>query len=250
MDLTDSSTPRLRTAPRSLISRPCAAGTTWNASWGGPRPPRRRTAFFDSYLSTLIERDVLEISSIERRGDLHRLLALLAARVSGLLVPASLAGQAGIPRTTLMRYLELLAQVFLIKTVPAWSRGGTHRAIGTPKLAFLDTGVAAHLLGQDAHRLTEPDGAAGAMVENFVLMELARQLTWSDARAQLYHYRTKDHTEVDAVLETPDGRVIGVEVKAGTTIRTADLAGLRHLQRVVGERFRALPLEALWRRTP
>ncbi len=233
------------------------------------RTPRRRTAFFDSYLSTLIERDVLEIAAIERRGELHKLLALLAARAGGLLVPGTIAGQSGIPRTTLVRYLQLLAAVFLLKSIPAWSSGHTGRAVGTPKLAFVDAGVACHVLGQDAHRLGEPGGAAGAMLENFVLMELARQLTWSQERGRLYHYRTKDGVEVDAVIETPDGRVVGIEVKAGATVRTADLAGLRNLARQAGERFvagyvlytghqtlpfgdrlRAVPLDALWRLAP
>src|SRR6185437_7337238 len=63
------------------------------------RTPRRRTAFFESYLTILIERDVKEISAIERRGDLRRLLALLAGRSSNLLVPATLASESGIPRT-------------------------------------------------------------------------------------------------------------------------------------------------------
>ena len=69
---------------------------------------------------------------IERRGDLRRLLARLAGRSGGLLVPAALAAESGIPRTTLNRYLELLTAVFLIKQVPAWSAGQTQRAIGTP----------------------------------------------------------------------------------------------------------------------
>ena len=191
------------------------------------RTPRRRGAFFSSYLSTLIERDVLEVSSIERQGDMLRLLSLLAGRVSGLLVPGTLAGQAGIPRTTLVRYLELLATVFLIKTIPAWSSGQTARAIGTPKLAFVDSGIVCHLIGQDAARLDEPDGAAGPVLENFVVMELARQLTWADERARLYHYRTKDKLEVDAVIETPDGRVIAVEVKAArpSELRTSPACG-------------------------
>lgn len=233
------------------------------------RTPRRRAAFFASYLSTLIERDVLEVSSIERQGDMHRLLALLAGRVSGLLVPNTLAGQSGIPRTTLVRYLELLATVFLIKPVPAWSSGQTTRAVGTPKLAFTDTGIACHLIGQDAARLDEPDGDAGPVLENFVVMELARQLTWSGERGRLYHYRTKDKLEVDAVIQTPDGRVIAVEVKAGATVRTEDLAGLRNLASHLGDRFvagyvlytgqqtlsyggriKALPMDALWLLAP
>jgi len=233
------------------------------------RMARRRSAFFDSYLSTLIERDVSQLSVIERRGELRRLLALLAGRSGGLLVSGALATRSGIPRSTLNRYLELLAAVFLIKQVPAWSSGQSKRAVGTPKLTYVDSGIACHLLGQDATRLGAPGGTAGPMVENFVLMELARQLSWSNERARLYHYRTKDRVEVDAVLESADGRVVAVEVKAGATVRTEDLAGLRHLAHRLGDRFvagyvlytgqqtlpfgdrlRALPIDALWHLAP
>jgi uncharacterized protein len=96
----------------------------------------------------------------------------LAGRSGGLLVPATLATASGIPRTTLNRYLELLSAVFLIKQIPAWSAGQTQRAIGMPKLAFVDPGIASHLLGQDATRRGEPDGAAGPQIETFVLIEL------------------------------------------------------------------------------
>jgi predicted AAA+ superfamily ATPase len=233
------------------------------------RSPRRRAAFFDSYLTTLIERDITELAVIERRGELRRLLALLAGRSGGLLVPGTLATQSGVPRTTLTRYLELLSAVFLVKRIPAWASGHTQRAVGTPKLAYVDSGIACHLLGQDTTRLNEPDGAAGAMLENFVLMELARQLTWSDERVRLHHYRTRDQVEVDAILETADGRIVAVEVKAGATVRSEDLAGLRHLANRVGprlvagyvlytgqqtlpfgDRVRALPIEALWTLSP
>jgi predicted AAA+ superfamily ATPase len=233
------------------------------------RNPRRRAAFFASYLATLIERDVLTLSTIEHRGELMKLLGLLAGRSGMLLVPNALASQIGIPRTTLVRYLGLLCTVFLIKSVPAWSTNQTSRAVRTPKLMFVDTGIVCHLLGQDSRRLGEPGGAAGAVLETLVLSELARQLTWASERARLHHYRTRDGLEVDAVLETPDGRIVGVEVKAGATVKTEDLAGLRHLAAAARERFiagyvlytgaqtlpygdkiRALPLDALWRTAP
>jgi len=233
------------------------------------RSPRRRAAFFDAYLTTLVERDVRELAAIERRGELRKLLALLAGRSGGLLVPGALATQSAVSRSTINRYLQLLVAVFLIKEVPAWSSGQTGRAVGTPKLAYVDTGIACHLLGQDPARLNEPDGASGPMLENFVLMELARQLTWNDERARLYHYRTKDRVEVDAVIESADGRVIAVEVKGGATVRSEDLAGLRHLATRLGPRFvagfvlytgqqtlpfgdrlRALPIDALWQLAP
>jgi predicted AAA+ superfamily ATPase len=145
-----------------------------------------------------------------------------------------------------------------------------HKPCGQlPKLAYVDSGVACHLLGQDAARLAEPGGASGAMVETFALMELARQLTWSNERVSLHHYRTKDRVEVDAVLEAADGRIVGIEVKAGSTVRNEDLAGLRHLARHAGtdfvggfvfytgqhtlpfgDRLRAIPLSALWQVAP
>jgi uncharacterized protein len=233
------------------------------------RTARRRAAFFESYLTSLVERDVSELALIERRGDLRKLLSLLAGRSGSLLVQSALASSTGLPRATLVRYLELLEMVFLVKRIPAWSSNATTRAIATPKLAFVDSGMACHLLGQDASRLGDPDGAAGPMLESFVLMELARQLTWNEQPARLYHYRTKDRVEVDAVLETPDGRVVAVEVKAGATVRTEDLAGLRHLADRLGERFvagyvlytggqtlsfggrvGALPLDVLWTARP
>lgn len=96
-------------------------------------------------------------------------------------------------------------------------------------------------------------------------MEIARQLTWSTERARQYHYRTKDKIEVDVVLETPDGRIVGIEVKAGATVRAEDLGGLRNLANQLGDRFiagfvlytgsqtlpfgekiRATPMDSLW----
>ncbi|WP_239126982.1 DUF4143 domain-containing protein [Planobispora siamensis] len=138
--------------------------------------------------------------------------------------------------------------------------------MATPKVACVDSGVAACLLGLDENRLATGGDLFGPLLEGFVLMELARQITWAEEEVRLFHYRTKDMVEVDAVLETTDGRIAGVEVKASATVRSDDFRGLRLLERQAGDAFaagvvlytgdeclsfgprlKALPVGALWR---
>ena len=227
--------------------------------------PRRRERFFDAYLGDLVARDVTQLSEIERAPELRKLLSLIAARSGQLLVGNALSTQMSLSARSIHRYLALLEEVFLIKRIHAWSRNLSTRAIGTPKVAFVDSGIAANLLDADARSLVRPASPLGPLMEGFVLMELQRQLTWSTVRAELSHYRTKDKTEVDAVLEDRSGRVVAIEVKAGSTVRAEDFAGLRHLQTRLGDdfvvglvlytgtqtlpfgpRLRAMPMAALW----
>lgn len=230
---------------------------------------RRRSRFFDSYLSDLINRDVIQLSEIERGTEMRALTRLLAARSGQLLVPAALGNDLGLSRPTVTRYLSLLEEVFLIKRIPAWSRNLSSRAVGAPKVAMVDSGIAANLLDVDAKRLLQPDGAFGSLLEGFVLMELSRQLTWSEQRAELYHYRTKDKVEVDGVIENRRGQVAGIEIKAASTVREDDFRGLRHLADRLGDDFvvglvlytgdqtlsfgrrqLAVPVSALWEAGP
>ena len=227
--------------------------------------PRRRERFFDSYLADLVTRDVSQLSEIERTAEMRALIRLLAARSGQLLVVNTVGSEARLPASTVHRYLALLEEVFLVKRIPAWSRNVSARAIGTPKLAFVDSGIAANLLGADVRTLLRPGGPFGPLLEGFVLMELARQLTWSRQRAELFHYRTKDKVEVDAVLENRQGHVVGIEIKASSTVAAGDFRGLRHLAERTGDdfiaglvfytgtqtlpfgpRLRAVPVSALW----
>lgn len=227
--------------------------------------PRRRERFFDSYLADLVAHDVTQVTEIERTAEMRALIRLLAARSGQLLVATAVGSEAGLPASTVYRYLALLEEVFLVKRVPAWSRNVSTRAVGTPKLVFVDSGIAANLLGADVRSLLRPGGPFGPLLEGFVLMELARQLTWSRERAELFHYRTKERVEVDAVLENRQGRVVGIEVKAASTVGPEDFRGLRHLASRTGgdfvagivfytgtqtlpfgPRMRAVPAGALW----
>lgn len=143
---------------------------------------------------------------------------LLAAQTAGLLNAGRLTGELTISAPTVRSYLSILETIFMVKLVPAWSSGATTRAVGTPKMIFVDSGLAAHLTAGLAG-----DTQLGGLLENFALSELARQLTWSQTSARLYHYR--DRYEVDAILENSAGEIIGVEVKAAETVRGTTSAG-------------------------
>jgi predicted AAA+ superfamily ATPase len=229
----------------------------------------RRERFLDSYVADLLSRDVMSVADVEHTAALRSLVRLVAARSGQLLVPGNLASSLELPRNTIARYLGLLEAVFLIKRVPAFSRNLSARAVGTAKVAFVDSGIAANLVGADIENLGRPDSQLGPLLEGFVLMELARATTWAQARVELSHYRTKDGAEVDAVLEDRRGRVVGVEVKARSTVTERDFSGLRHLAARLGPDFlhgivlytgartlsfgpglRAVPLSALWELAP
>lgn len=226
----------------------------------------RRAAWFGSYLTTLLQRDVRDLSGIERLAELPRLLALLATRTAGLLNSAELARSAALPLSTLKRYLTLLETTFLLRPLPPWHDNLGKRLVKAPKVMLADTGLSSYLLGCDAERLAEDPGLLGRLLENFVIMELHKQAAWSRVRPGLYHFRTHAQQEVDIVMEDRKGRIVGIEVKASSSVGGEDFKGLRTLAEGTGRRFirglvlytgleavsfgkqlDALPVSSLWR---
>ena len=201
------------------------------------RTERRRAAWYDDYLRTLLERDVRDLSRISGVTELPRLLTLLATRIGNLLNASDLGRDVGLSNVTLSRYTDLLRALYLAGTLPAWAGNVGKRLIKAPKVFLPDTGLAAHLLGLNALTLQTDRKALGALLENFVVAELGRQLGWSDLSARLYHYRTAGGLEVDAVLEARDGRVVGLEVKASATVSHREFRGLEALATDTGAKF-------------
>ncbi len=228
--------------------------------------PRRRDAWFEAYVTTLLQRDVRDLANIEGLTAMPRLLSLLAARTGSLLNYSEISRSSGLPQTTLKRYMTLLETTFLLQTVPAWSGNLGKRLVKSPRLMLSDTGLAAHLMGLSEDRLDRDRHRLGPLLENFVLMELRKQVSWSTARATLFHFRTQTGQEIDLVLERTDGRLVGVEVKASRSVSGAAFKGLKALSEAQPERFHrgvvlyggtepvsfgpnlhALPFDALWK---
>lgn len=177
----------------------------------------RRATWFASYISTLLQRDVRDLARVEALHALPNLLKLLAARASGLLNLADVGRDAGLPHTTLTRYLALLETVFLVHRLPAWSPNLGKRLVNAPKLHLVNTGLASHLIGANARRLAEDRPLLGRLLETFVVGELRKQVSWTNPRTTLHHFRTATGAEVDVILEQADGTVAAIEVKASAT---------------------------------
>ena len=229
------------------------------------RTGKRRASFHRSYVSDLINRDVAQISNIDKTGHLRSLVQLLAARSGELLVPGTLANQLGVTAETVNRHIVLLEETFLVKRIPVWSRNLSTRTTAAPKAAMVDSGIVASLLGMDTASLRRLGSPLGPLLEGFVAMELARQLTWCEEDVRMYHYRTRDKVEVDILLENARGQVVAIEVKAASSTRPEDFRGLKHLADRLGDDFvagyvlhlgtqslpagpklRTLPVAALW----
>lgn len=202
---------------------------------------RRRSRWVQNYLEMILERDVRDIARrAQQLDELPRLLELSAARVANLVDITELGRAVGMKRDSASRYLRLLELLFLIRRVPAWSRNIGQRVIKAPKLWLPDSGLAAHLVGYSTKRFEDlEDSYAGALFENFVAGELAKQITWAGRDVRLHHFRTAGGREVDIVLEDKDGSIAGVELKLGSSPRQSDFSGLEHLRNRLGDRFKA-----------
>lgn len=226
----------------------------------------RRSAWFRSYVTTIVQREVRDLANIEHLTMMPRLLSLLAARVGSLMNYTEISNSLGLPQSTVKRYMALFEMTFLSQPLPAWSANLGKRLIRSRKLVLNDTGLLAHLAGLNEERIKSDPNTFGALLENFVIMELRKQATWSEIQPQFFHFRTRKGQEVDIVLENPAGEVVGIEVKASSTVKAHDFKGLKYLSDLLGDRFLrgivlytgdqpvpfgsnlyALPVGALWR---
>ncbi len=196
----------------------------------------RRKAWFQSYLTTILQRDVRDLTNVADVTAVPRLLSVVATRAGGLLNFADLSRTLAMPQTTLKRYFALLEATFLVQLLQPWSCNLGQRLIQTPKVYLPDTGLLAHLLGLTVERLTVDGTLAGGLLENFVLLELRKQSSWSEIQPEFFFWRTAAGQEVDIVLEDRSGRLVGIEIKASSTLGRADVRGLQAMASAAGNR--------------
>jgi uncharacterized protein len=205
------------------------------------RSDTARNRWFDNYVALSLERDVAELSKVRQKQALPGLLNRLAGQTAQVLNMAAAGEGVGLRPDTAENYTKLLEAIFLVHRLPAWGKSLRARAVATPKLHVVDSGLAARLLRLSARKLARRDSTSlqqfGHLLETFVVGEVLKQVSWMTGVSGCGHWRTHDGPEVDVVVERDDGRIVALEVKSGTRVRGKDFAGLRILRDELGEAF-------------
>ena len=241
----------LATDPARLVT-PVASATT-RAEYeqlilagGFPIAIARRTVasrgqWFTDFVSMVVERDVLEIRRIRQRRVMPLIMRHLAGQTAGLLNVSDIASRVQLDNRLVGDFVTLLESVFLVHRLEAFGRTLSGRVNRSAKVHVVDSGLAAHLLGISQSRLSARDPSAlsefGHLTETFAVNELIKQAGWAEAQVRFSHFRTRDQHEVDLVIETGEGAIAGIEVKASSTIADNDFRGLRLLRDRLGTSF-------------
>jgi predicted AAA+ superfamily ATPase len=182
--------------------------------------------WWEGYVMTYLERDLRHLSQVESLPDFRRLMEMLALRSGQMLNQTEVGRDAGVSQPTAHRYLNLLEATCLFERLPAFARNRTRRLIKTPKVFFLDPGLAAFLAGHHTAEGLRAAREAGGLFETLVFLHLRVLSHLSTPHLRLAYWRTTTGREVDFVVE--QGRIlVAVEVKLTDTPRYGDAENLR-----------------------
>ena len=207
--------------------------------WRGMYPPvhDRQLApeqWFANYLATYVERDVRQLIEVQNLSLFQRFIKLCAARCGQLLNLSSLASDCGVSHNTVRAWISVLEASYVVFLLQPHHQNFGKRLVKTPKLYFVDTGLAAFLLGIRDPQHLSIHSARGALFENFVISELLKRRYNEGLPSNLFFWRNNAGVEVDLVIEQGE-QLIPVEIKSGQTFSSDFLAGLQKWMRLAGE---------------
>ncbi|MCF6243151.1 MAG: ATP-binding protein [Bacteroidales bacterium] len=200
-----------------------------------------RKIWFQSYLQSRILKDVETFFDINKENKILDLLTILAANTANLLNINNIAKSIQLDFKTVKKYIELLEAMYLVKQIPVYSKNSIKQVIKQRKLHFTDTGLVSYLLNVSESKLINRETEyLGNLLENYIFTELSKESSYADNPAKIYHYRDLRKKEVDFILERADNKIIPVEVKAKSEIKSKDIAGILSFARnFSGKIFRA-----------
>lgn len=189
-------------------------------------------AYYGAYLRTYIERDVREISEIGNSLKFMKFMTSVAASTGNLLNIANLAKDTGISQTTANRWLSILVASNLVYLLQPYYNNIKKRAVKTPKLYFLDTGLAAYLTRWNTVEVLKNGAMSGAFFETFIVSEIIKSYyNKGILEPPLYFYRDKEKNEIDLIIEQ-NGVLYPIEIKKHADPDPKDISAFRLLDSI------------------
>lgn len=175
-----------------------------------------RTAFFESYITTYLEKDVSKMINVDKLDDFRRFMTITALRTGQQVDYTEIGRAVGIDSRTAKGWISILEASGITMLLQPYANNLAKRIIKTPKLYFLDTGLCAYLCGWSDPRILEASPMAGAFFETYVVGEIVKSLRNDGKRVEytLYYYRDRDQKEVD-ILYIKDQTIYPIEIKKG-----------------------------------
>ncbi len=175
-------------------------------------PAVDRDLFYGSYIQTYLQRDIRDLARIGDEMAFLRFLRAAAARTGQLLNLADVARDADVVPNTAKSWLSILQAANLVYLLEPYHTNVTKRLTKSPKLYFLDTGLAAYLTEWASPETLEAGALSGAILESWIIAELLKSYWHNGRRAPFYFYRDKDQREVDLLI-MQDGTIYPLEIK-------------------------------------
>jgi len=175
-----------------------------------------RTTFFESYITTYLEKDVSKMINVDKLDDFRRFMTITALRTGQQVDYTEIGRAVGIDSRTAKGWISILEASGITMLLQPYANNLAKRIIKTPKLYFLDTGLCAYLCGWSDPRILEASPMAGAFFETYVVSEIVKSLRNDGKRVEytLYYYRDRDQKEVD-ILYIKDQTIYPIEIKKG-----------------------------------
>ena len=214
--------------------------TTWALIHRGSMPAMASDAamdwqlFYAAYVRTYLERDVRDLAQVGDEVKFLRFMTASAAMTGQLLNQASLARDAGVSQPTAERWLAVLRASNLVYLLQPYHNNVIKRAVKTPKLYFLDTGLAAYLTRWSTPEVLQHGAMAGAFFESFVVSEILKGYANGGVlEPPLYFYRDKEQNEIDLLIQR-DQALHPIEIKKSADPRPTDIKAFGMLDKIPG----------------
>ncbi len=191
--------------------------------------------FYRSYFQTYVERDVRLIINLKDTAKFEKFVRLCAGRVGQLLNQASLANDVGVSSNTINEWISVLEASFIIYRLQPYYENIGKRLIKSPKLYFIDTGLAAWLMGIETNTQMQRDPLRGHLFENLIIIEALKSKLNQGKDPGLFFYRDSHGNEVDLVVQNGN-QFTPIEIKSSQTWHSSFLKGIKYFKRLLCDR--------------